>query len=310
MKGTVIETTGSWHEVLLDDGKSVKTRLKGKLRLEDIKLTNPVAVGDRVVLDNAEEDHSIVITEIEERKNKIIRQSPRKKRHYHIIAANIDQAFIVASMKMPRTKKGFISRVLIALEYYEIPTTIIFNKSDLYQEKDWKGLEELRNTLDKIGYSSLVCSNKTGEGIDQVTKAMRGQLNVVTGPSGVGKSTLLNQINPELELRTKEVSNYSEKGQHTTTFSRMHPMPDGGFIIDTPGIKEYGLAKIDAYELSFYFPEMKTLTQDCKFNNCQHVNEPKCAIRKAFEAGEISEWRYNNYLLIREELLIENKHYL
>ncbi len=310
MKGTVIETTGSWHEILLDNGKVVHARLKGKLRLDGLKLTNPVTVGDRVSISNSDEDHSIVIDEIETRKNKIIRISPRKKRHYHIIAANIDQAFIVASMKMPKTKKGFISRVLIALEYYEIQTKIIFNKTDLYQSKDWDDLQQLRGILQEIGYDTLVTSSETGEGIDTVKQAMQGKINVVTGPSGVGKSTLLNTLNPALELRTNEVSSYSEKGQHTTTFSRMHPIPGGGFIIDTPGIKEYGLAEIDAYELSFYFPEMKERLHDCQFNNCQHMNEPKCAIRKAVNEGSISDWRYENYLLIREELLIENKHYL
>jgi len=310
MKGTVIETTGSWHEVLLDDGKTVNTRLKGKMRLDNLKLTNPVTVGDRVIVGNTEEDHSIVILEIEERKNKIIRISPRKKRHYHIIAANIDQAFIVASMKMPKTKKGFISRVLIALEYNEVPTTVIFNKSDVYKEKDWTQLKEIQNDLHAIGYKTMIISNETGDGLVELKEKMSGKINVVTGPSGVGKSTLLNKLNPELDLKTKEISTYSEKGKHTTTFSRMHPLKDGGFIIDTPGIKEYGLAKIDAYELSFYFPEMKALIDECKFNNCQHINEPKCAITNAVKEGKISGWRYDNYLLIREELLKENKHYL
>jgi len=309
-KGTVIETTGSWHEIMLDSGKIVRARLKGKLRLEELKLTNPVSVGDRVTIGNSDDDESIVIHEIEERKNKIIRQSPRKKRFYHIIAANIDQAFIIASITMPKTKVGFISRVLIALEYYDISTTVVFNKVDLYQKKEAAMLAWLREDLETIGYKTMLTSASNGEGIVELEKEMKDKINVVTGPSGVGKSTLLNQLNPALELRTGDVSSYNEKGQHTTPFSRMHKLPKGGFVIDTPGIKEYGLANIDAYELSFYFPEMKPLINECQFNNCQHVNEPKCAVRAALSNGEIAEWRYRNYLLIREELLIENKPYL
>lgn len=309
-KGIVIETTGSWHQVLLENGQLVQTRLKGKFRLDKLKLTNPIAVGDQVTVGNTNDDGSIIIQSILPRKNKIIRQSPRKKRHYHIIASNIDQAIIVSSMKKPKTKPGFISRVLVALEYYKIKPIILFNKTDLYTKEDFAQLNQLTSDLEKIGYEVLSCSTKEKQNMELLKQKFNNKVSVLTGPSGVGKSSIVNTLNPDINLRTKEVSNYNEKGQHTTTYSKMHSLFENSYIIDTPGIKEYGLAKIDAYELSFYFPEMKRLLQDCKFNNCQHINEPKCAVKEALIKGEISEWRYNTYLQIREELRIENKHYL
>lgn len=310
IKGTVIESTGSWYEVKTDKGEYVNARLKGNLRLNDDKLTNPVAVGDRVQLDNSDETDSIVISSVDERTNQIIRISPRKKRHYQIIAANVDQGLIISSLRLPRTKPGFISRLLVALEYYQIKAVVVFTKMDIYRDKEWKIHESLQKDIEAIGYKTELCSSETGEGIDQIKQLTNNKINVVTGPSGSGKSSLLNALDPNLNLRTKQVSNYNEKGQHTTTFSRMYELPYGGFIIDTPGIKEYGLALIDAYELSFYFPEMKSRLVNCKFNNCQHINEPGCAIIAAVGDGEIAEWRYQSYLMMREELLIENKPYL
>lgn len=309
-EGIVIETTGSWYKVLLKNGQLVQARLKGKFRLENLKLTNPIAVGDHVIVGNTDDDESIVIQSILPRKNKIIRQSPRKKRHYHIIASNIDQAIIVCSMKRPKTKPGFISRVLVALEYYQITPIILFNKTDIYQKEDFEQLEQFQNELEHIGYKVIQCSIKENKNINLLKEQFRQKLTVLTGPSGVGKSSIVNTLNPEINLRTKEVSNYNEKGQHTTTSSKMHELLENSYIIDTPGIKEYGLAEIDAYELSFYYPEMKRVLHNCKFNNCQHINEPKCAVKEAIANGEISEWRYDSYLQIREELLIENKHYL
>ncbi len=308
--GTVIESTGSWYEVKTDDGRYLNARLKGNLRLNEEKLTNPVTVGDRVELDNDSESGSEVIAKILPRKNQIIRLSPRKKRHYQIIAANVDQGLIISSLRQPRTKVGFISRLLVSLEYYQIKAVVVFSKSDIYRDKENKQLQQLQHDLDQIGYSSLLCSKKNMVGIDDLKSLTKNQINVVTGPSGAGKSSLLNTLDPNLELKTKSVSQYNEKGQHTTTFSRMYELPYGGFIIDTPGIKEYGLTSIDAYELSFYFPEMKMRLARCKFNNCQHINEPKCAVREAVENGEIPEWRYQSYMQIREELLVENKPYL
>lgn len=309
-EGIVIETTGSWHKVQLTNGKLVQARLKGKFRLDNIKLTNPIAVGDRVKIGNAEEDNSIVIQEIFERKNKIIRQSPRKKRHYHIIASNIDQALIIASLKMPRTKTGFINRVLVGLEYYNITPIIVFNKVDLYRPQDIEKMNALREDFKKIGYQTILTSPKENIGFDELNAITANRTSVVTGPSGVGKSTITNWLHPELDVKTSKVSTYNEKGKHTTTYATMHALPNGGFLVDTPGIKEYGVAEIDAYELSFYFPEMKRLQENCKFNNCQHLNEPKCAVKKGLETGEVPKWRYDSYQTIREELLIENKHYL
>ena len=310
MKGIVIETSGSWYEIKREDGNIVTARLKGKHRLSELKLTNPIAVGDHVVLSNVEEDDSIMIDEILPRKNQIIRQSPRKRRHYHIIAANIDQALLIASIAKPKTKPGFLSRVLVALEYYHITPIVVFNKADIYKAKDVKKYEQLKADIEQIGYQTLLISAEEQTGLDKVVELTANKLSVVTGPSGVGKSTLINCLNSELQLRTKAISNYKEKGQHTTTSTRMHPLNNNGFIIDTPGIKEYGLAEIDAYELGFYFPEIERVQEHCKFSNCQHINEPKCAVLEAVSEGEIAEWRYNSYLQIREELLIENKHYL
>ncbi|MBX2845144.1 MAG: ribosome small subunit-dependent GTPase A [Saprospiraceae bacterium] len=308
-KGIVVETTGSWHKVKLDSGRVIQTRLKGKIRLEDLKLTNPVAVGDRVILENSEDDGSTVIADVEPRDNKIIRQSPRKKYHNHIIAANIDQAFIVTSLRFPATKLGFINRVLVALEYYDIQPIIIFNKTDLYRKKEMDRLEQLENDLEEIGYPTLRLSMETRAGFDEVQALAKDKLSVFTGHSGVGKTTLINALIPGLELRTREVSEYNEKGMHTTTFATMYDLPNGGYVVDTPGIKEYGVAGIDAWELFFYFPEMNALFEDCKFNNCQHIREPGCAILNALETGELKEWRYRSYEIIREELLVENKNY-
>ncbi len=309
-KGTVIESTGSWYEVKTDNGQLLKARLRGNLRLNDDKLTNPVAVGDRVVLENNAEDHSIVISKIEPRKNQIIRISPRKKRSYQIIASNIDLGLIVSSLRQPKTKLGFISRLLVTLEYYEIEAVVVFTKKDIYRQKEFDFLHQYQTDLQSIGYASYVTSIETEEGVEQIKEITKGKTSVVTGPSGAGKSSLLNALNPDFDLKTKEVSKYNEKGQHTTTFSRMYELPYGGYIVDTPGIKEYGLTSIDAYELSYYFPEMNERKTECKFNNCQHINEPQCAVIAAVEAGEITEWRYRSYLQIREELLIENKSYL
>jgi len=260
-RGIVVETTGSWHKVKLENGELLNTRLKGKIRLKDLKLTNPVAVGDHVILENSDIDDSVVISAIEERKNKIIRQSPRKKYHNHIIAANIDQAFIITSLRFPRTKLGFINRLLVTLEYFEIAPIIIFNKIDLYREKEMEQMEMLQKDLAAIGYPSYKLSMETGLGLDTMKKLTENKLSVLAGHSGVGKSTIINALVPGLDLRTNKVSSYNEKGLHTTTYATMYDLPYSGYVVDTPGIKEYGVASIDAWELFFYFPEMKAMAK-------------------------------------------------
>lgn len=308
-EGIVIETSGSWYEIMLSSGSTIMARLQGKMRQEDIKLTNPLAVGDRVSLSNTDKEDSIVIDKILPRKNQILRISPRKKKHYHLIASNIDQALIIISLKHPRTKMGFVNRVLVALEYYNIPAVLVFNKVDIYQNKELDKLIEYENQFEKIGYKTIRTSTKNMYGIEELKELISNKINVFTGASGVGKSTIANLLNPSLQLSTREVSSYNDKGMHTTTFSRMHSLINGGYVIDTPGIKEYGLTEIDAYELSYYFPEMMKRIEHCKFTNCQHINEPKCAVKQAVESSEIAHWRYTSYLSIREELMEENKNY-
>ncbi len=284
-------------------------RLKGKLRLSDVKLTNPVAVGDVVVLENIDDDDSVVISSVEVRKNQIIRISPRKKHHNHIIAANVDKAFVISSIKNPKLKMGFINRVLATLEYYEIEAYLVINKMDLTDEKDEVLMDEIKTTYEPLGYPCIFVSVKTKENIELIKELTKDATSAFTGYSGVGKSSLINRLIPDADIATKEVSGYSEKGLHTTTFATMYSLPYGGYVIDTPGIKEYGLALIDAYDLSFYFPEMKQRLHNCRFNNCQHLNEPGCAVKEALDNGTIEQRRYNSYREIREELLEENKNY-
>jgi ribosome biogenesis GTPase len=300
LKGIVIKSTGSWYHLLTEDGSTFQARIRGKFRIANIKHTNPIAVGDEVDFE-IDKDDTAVITNIHERKNYIIRKSVNLSKKTHIIASNIDIAFLVVTLSNPKTSFGFIDRFLITAEAYHIPVVLLFNKMDVYTEDELADLEIYKSIYNSIGYESLDISAETGLNLDLVKELMKDKVSLVSGHSGVGKSTLLNTLNPDLNLKTHVVSDFNSKGQHTTTFAQMYPWPFGGFIIDTPGIKEFGLVHIDKTELQGYFPEILALKSECKFDNCIHVNEPKCAVRDAVDNDEIAISRYENYLTFLEE---------
>lgn len=295
MKGIVTKSTGSWYTVRLENGEKVEARILGKFRMDGIKTTNPIAVGD-VVTTKRDNTGTVTISAIDARKNYIIRKSINLSKRSHIIAANIDQAFLVVTLAQPTTYTGFIDRFLISAEAYHIPTIILFNKVDVYSEAENTRLQELMGIYTNIGYQCLEVSALNHTNIEQVKTLMKDKTSVVSGHSGVGKSTLLNSIEPGLDLKTSEISAMHQQGKHTTTFAEMFELSFGGFIIDTPGVKAFGLIDFDKMELSHYFLEMRERLDGCQFNNCQHINEPKCAIKDAVAQGEIAEFRYNNYL--------------
>ena len=301
MKGRALRSTGSWYLVRLDDGRRVECRVKGKFKLDEEKLTNPVAVGDLVSIEFEEHDNTAIIGEIFQRTNYISRQSPRQKQARHIIAANLDQAFLVATISNPRTSTGFIDRFLLTAEAYGIPAHIIFNKQDLMQGKDLKKQDEVVKLYEQVGYPVHLVAAQSGDGMEELKKLLRNKTTLISGHSGVGKSTLINAIHPLANLKTGAISEYHQKGMHVTTFAEMHEVPFGGYVIDTPGIKEFGLLDIEPQEVGHYFREMRALVSECKFNNCLHVNEPKCAVKQALLEGKISEERYKNYLNILED---------
>ena len=293
MKGLVMRSTGSWYDVLTENNTVITARMRGKFRLEGIKETNPVAVGDRVVVDA--ENNEATITEILDRENYMVRQSVKKANQAHVIAANIDQAMIVATLKLPRTSVGFIDRFLVAAESFRIPQVLVFNKKDLLNENELAEQAELIDTYKKIGVTCIETS-ALNESQQQVRDLLEGKVTLLSGHSGVGKSTLLNKISPEAAQKTSEISDYSEKGTHTTTFAEMFRLNDKTFIIDTLGIKEFGLIDMSREELSDYFPEMRDVRLNCKFGaRCLHLNEPKCAVLNAVEKGEIAQSRYASY---------------
>lgn len=301
MRGTVIQSTGSFYDVLINGGEIISCRIKGKFRLDDKKQTNPIAVGDEVEVVN-DEKISYVIDTIYPRKNYIVRTDPHKKEFKHIIASNIDQTVVIASMILPGTSYGFIDRILLTSEVYGIPGVVVFNKHDLYRERENNYLMEFLVAYNDAGYYAFSTSVVLGENIDQFKNILKGKNSLLIGHSGVGKSSLVNAIEPQLQLRVKEVSKYSEKGQHTTTFARMHPLSFGGAIVDTPGIKEFGLLDISEYEVGHYFPEIRALMNDCRFNNCLHINEKDCAVLAALEAGTLATTRYMSYVNFYEEI--------
>lgn len=294
MKGLVMRSTGSFYDVLGDDGKHYNGRVRGKIRLEGIRETNPVAVGDYVMLDT---EHDIAsITEILPRTNHILRQSVKKTGHSHVLAANIDQAMLVVTLAYPRTSLGFIDRFLVSAEAYRIPQLIVFNKRDLLKEEDHTLISDLIDLYQSVDVKCFSVSAKAGD-VNMVTDALQGKTTLVAGHSGVGKSTLLNKISPVIDQAIGDISEFSQKGTHTTTFAEMFRMNDTTFVIDTPGVKEWGLVDMNEQEISDYFPEMRTVRLYCKFGSrCLHLNEPKCAVLEAVKAGTISLSRYENYI--------------
>lgn len=297
-KGVVLKSTGSEYEVMLDSGDICISRLRGKFRIKGIKTTNPVVVGDIVEISTETNDSFFSIVGIFPRKNYIIRKSIRLSKISHIIASNIDKAFLIVTIASPRTSSGFIDRFLTAAEAYRIPVEIIFNKIDLYTAEQNEILEKFEKIYTTIGYSCFRTSVAKNIGIDVIRERMTGFTSLIAGHSGVGKSTLINTLEPDLDLKIGEISDAHLKGKHTTTFAQMHPLSFGGFIIDSPGIKEFGLIDYNKNEIGHYFVEIRAKMNECRFNNCTHNHEPGCAIKKAVEDGEISEIRYKNYLSI------------
>ena len=308
MKALVYKSTGSWYAVKDHTGKAYNARIKGIFKIDEITSTNPVAVGDEVEVETEDEiENTVMITKIYDRKNYVNRQSPRQKHQHHIIAANIDQSVLFATLKEPRTSQGFIDRFLVACEMYHVPAVIVFNKSDLYKRKEEEKYGEWKQMYEEIGYKTFLISVEKGTAVDEVKNLLKNKISLLSGHSGVGKSSFINIVCPQLSLKTQDVSGWSGKGLHTTTFAEMFDLPpdsnlDGGKIIDTPGMREFGLVDITKQELSHYFPEMRVRINDCQFNNCLHINEPGCAVKKAMEEGEINVDRYISYCRILDSI--------
>lgn len=299
MNALVYKSTGSWYVVKNDNGEFFNARIKGKFKIDNITSTNPVAVGDIVDVEQEDtEDGDMVITNIHERKNYITRQSPHNKHQHHIIASNLDQSLLFATLKDPKTSQGFIDRFLVASEAYHVPAIIVFNKSDLYKKKELDKFEELKFIYERNGYKVLSMSLTQHTGIDEVKDLLKNKTTLLSGHSGVGKSSFINIVFPELLLKTQNVSDWSGKGLHTTTFAEMFDLLISGQIIDTPGLREFALMDIEKHELSHYFPEMRALVNECRFNNCMHIDEPGCAVKQAVEEGKISADRYVSYINI------------
>lgn len=298
MKGIVYKSTGSWYSVRDSDGNFVDCKLKGHYRIKGLKATNPIAVGDLVDFE-FQKNHNIgIIHNIHPRKNYIVRKSKKLSKQIHIIAANIDMAYLVVTLAMPRTSTGFIDRFLMTAEAYHIPASLIFNKVDIYDEVQLSKLAELKQIYESAGYLCLVVSAIRGDNISELNRQLEGKINLFAGHSGVGKSAVINSIEPEQNRKTGEISEMFLKGKHTTTFTEMLILKNGGFIIDTPGIKEFGLIDFKQEDLTHYFPELFKLLPKCKFYNCTHISEPGCAVKSALEKGEISPSRYKTYLNI------------
>ena len=300
MKGLVIKNTGSWYTVKTDSGQLIESKIKGNFRLKGIRSTNPVAVGDRVELITNQEGTAF-ISSIEERRNYIIRKSPNLSKQSHILAANVDQALLVVTVNYPQTSTTFIDRFLASAEAYRVPVILVFNKRDLLSEDELHYEQMMRTLYETIGYKCVEISAATGEGIEELRPLVKDQISLLSGNSGVGKSTLINQLIPDAEQRTAEISDAHNTGMHTTTFSEMIDLPEGGYLIDTPGIKGFGTFDIEKEELTGYFKEIFRFSQDCRFSNCTHTHEPGCAVIKAVEDHYIAASRYQSYLSMLED---------
>jgi ribosome biogenesis GTPase len=297
MQGLITKSTGSWYQVRSGDD-TIDCRIKGKFRIKGITTTNPLAVGDVVDFDMEPEQGTGVITNLRQRKNYIIRKAINLSKQAQIIAANLDLALLVVTLASPRTSLGFIDRFLVTAEAYGIPASLIFNKLDLFSDEGLEILADYQSVYEKIGYPCYSVSALEGTNIDHVQDLLKDKVTLFSGHSGVGKSSLINRLLPDLDLRTHMVSEWSDKGMHTTTFAEMFELPQGGYIIDTPGIRELGVIDIEKQELSHFFPEMRERMNQCRFNNCRHINEPGCAVLNALEEGEIALSRYDSYLSI------------
>jgi ribosome small subunit-dependent GTPase A len=300
MHGLVIKNTGSWYTVKTDEGAIIESKIKGNFRLKGIRSTNPVAVGDRVEL-ILNQEGTAFISAIEDRRNYIIRKSSNLSKQSHILAANIDQALLLVTVNRPQTFTTFIDRFLASAEAYRIPVVLLFNKIDLLNASERRYQELLSRLYTTIGYRCLALSAQTGEGIEALRELLMGQISLLSGNSGVGKSTLINRLLPDAHLRTAEISDAHNAGMHTTTFSEMLPLPEGGYVIDTPGIKGFGTFDIEREELGSYFKEIFRLSKDCRFNNCTHTHEPGCAVLQALQNHFVAESRYQSYLNMLED---------
>lgn len=305
-EGIVVKSTGSWYIVKIGE-EHLACRIIGRFRLDGHRLTNPVAVGDRVKVDiEDQEERTGVIREILPRTNYVLRQSPRRKHFMHLMASNIDQALLIVTLREPMLKSGFIDRYLLMTEPYDIPVIILFNKMDVYREEDFVRLKDLEDIYQKIGYTTLAGSAMTGENMDRLKSLLDGRRTLVSGQSGVGKTTILNALEPSLNLREGALSDYSGKGQHTTTFAEMYFLENDTEIIDTPGIKTLAFNNLEVQDVAHNFREFFKISDQCRFHNCTHRNEPSCAVKEAVVAGEISEVRYQNYLMILQEIEDQN----
>jgi ribosome biogenesis GTPase / thiamine phosphate phosphatase len=310
MRARVYKSTGSWYTVKTADGNIFLARIKGIFKIDGITSTNPIAVGDWVNMEEEAggEDGGMMITGIDERNNYINRQSPANKHQHHIIASNLDQSLMLATMKDPKTSQGFIDRFLVAGEAFHIPSIIVFNKSDIYRKKEMDAFEERRAMYETAGYKVILMSLENKTGLEEAEEILRNKTSLLSGHSGVGKSTFINAVVPGRELKTQGISGWSGKGLHTTTFAEMYELPLlNAYLIDTPGIREFGLVDIPKQELSHYFPEMRARLNDCQFNNCLHISEPGCAIKKALREGKLSSERYVSYCMMLDS--IEEKSY-
>ncbi|MBU3743213.1 MAG: ribosome small subunit-dependent GTPase A [Sediminibacterium sp.] len=308
MKARIYKSTGSWYLAKGSDGKFYQARARGIFKIDGITSTNPIAVGDEVemVLEDVQEE-SAVIDEIYPRNNYVARISPHNKHQHHIIASNLDQSILIAALVSPKTSMGFMDRFLVSSASFHIPAILVFNKSDLYRKKEWQLFDRYKEIYTAIGYEVLLISVQTNAGLIELREKLHNKTTLLSGHSGVGKSSLINSLFPDFQLRTSEVSDWSGKGLHTTTFAEMFDLPDSGSIIDTPGLREFGLVDITRQELSHYFPEMLALLPHCRFNNCMHINESDCGVKAGIAKGFVSEERYLSYRTILDT--IETKHY-